>query len=63
MFTLGQAHLGQSSVRYAPIKTKLAAMGFNNALEPCNRCADSHAVPTQQAIEILDVIGVDEMMV
>ena len=37
--------------------------GFGNALEPDIRCPDSQPVPTQHALEIMDVVGFDEMMV
>jgi hypothetical protein len=37
--------------------------GFGNALEPDIRCPDSQPVPTQHALEILDVVGFDEIMV
>lgn len=37
--------------------------GFGNALEPDIRCPDSQPVPTQHALEILDVIGFDETVV
>lgn len=37
--------------------------GFGNALEPDIRCPESQPVPGQHALEILDVIGFDEMMV
>ncbi|MCX6069061.1 MAG: hypothetical protein NT121_25505 [Chloroflexi bacterium] len=37
--------------------------GFGNALEPDIRCPESQPVPTQHALEILDTIGFDEIMV
>lgn len=37
--------------------------GFGNALEPDIRCPESQPVPTQHALEILDVIGFNETMV
>ncbi len=37
--------------------------GFGHALEPDIRCPDSQPVPTQHALEILDVVGFDELMV
>jgi hypothetical protein len=37
--------------------------GFGNALEPHIRCLDSQPVPTQHALEILDITGFDELMV
>lgn len=37
--------------------------GFGNALEPDIRCPDSQPVPTQHALEILDVTGLDETRV
>ena len=33
--------------------------GFGNALEPDIRCPESQPVPTQHALEILDVVGFD----
>lgn len=37
--------------------------GFGNALEPDIRCPDSQPVPTQHALEILDVIGPEPAVV
>lgn len=37
--------------------------GFGNALEPDIRCPASQPVPTQHALEILDVAGFDETLV
>ena len=37
--------------------------GFGNALEPDIRCPESQPVPTQHALEILDVAGFDATMV
>lgn len=37
--------------------------GFGNALEPDIRCPESQPVPTQHALEILDVVGFDEAIV
>ena len=37
--------------------------GFGNALEPDIRCPESQPVPTQHALEILDVVGFDAAVV
>jgi hypothetical protein len=37
--------------------------GFGNALEPDIRCPESQPVPTQHALEILDEVDFDEIMV
>src|SRR5262249_40459521 len=37
--------------------------GFGNALEPDIRCPESQPVPTQHALEILDVVSFDEALV
>src|ERR1051326_2120056 len=33
--------------------------GFGNALEPDIRCPDSQPVPSQHALEIMDLLGMD----